>query len=98
MPMMASDISFDDDDEAPAAPAAGAPQVAADLDNLFSDDAEVQAQRQIQAAQQEARARESGGFAGRVASAKPGAKKLGAVQKTGKANVDQVLEGLWERP
>jgi hypothetical protein len=96
MPMMASDISFDDgEDEATTA----APVVAAastDLDSLFADDPEVQAQREITAANAEARARESG-FGGRTASTK-GAKKLGAVQKPAKASVENVLEGLWDRP
>lgn len=95
MPMTASDISFDEDDGEPAAPAPAA-QVAGDLDHLFADDPEVQAQREIQAATLEARARE-GGFAGRTASAK-GAKKLGAVQKPAKVSADQALESIWDRP
>jgi hypothetical protein len=107
-PVMASapgatpEISFDDDDEAPAAPAGvAAAQVAAqgdELDNLFGDNEEVQAQRQIKAAEQEQIARE-GGFAGvgRTASAK-GAKKIGQVQRGKPATVDQALENLWDRP
>jgi hypothetical protein len=82
------DVSFDDDEES-----APGMQTASDLDNIFSDDPEVQAQREIQAANHEARNRESG--FGRVASSN-GVKKLGAVQKTVKAQVDTVLESLWE--
>ena len=89
-PSTALDVSFDDDEEC-----APGMQMASDLDKIFSDDPEVQAQREIQAANYEARNHE-GGF-GRVASSN-GVKKLGAVQKTAKAQVDTVLESLWEKP
>ena len=87
---VAADISFDDDGEPDAA------AHIASLDDLFSDDPEVQAQRQIAAAQAEQRARE-GGYAavGRTASA--GAKKLGAVRPEKGQSVDQSLESLWDR-
>ena len=64
----------------------------------FGDNEEVQAQRQIKAAEVEQQARE-GGFApiGRTASTK-GAKKIGQVQRGKPATVDQALENLWDRP
>ena len=67
------------------------------LDSLFADDPEVQAQREIVAANQEQLIRE-GGYApaSRTASA-GGARRLGQVQ-AGRANVDEGLENLWERP
>ena len=93
-PMMAAqkqgavDISFDDMDEEPAA--ADASHVAS-LDDLFADEPEVMAQRQIAAANAEAL-----GFS-RTASAK-GAKKLGNVKAApAKAEGDK-LEALWDRP
>lgn len=83
--MVASDISFDEDDS-------GEVNVAADLDGLFADDPEVQAQRSIQSA-----ARESGFTSvGRTASA--GAKKIGTVTKAKPASPDAALEALWDRP
>ena len=91
-PGAGSDISFSDDDDE-----SGMPVLSSDLDDLFADDPEVHAQREIQSSQLEARNRESG-FTGHVASTKNGAKKLGSVQKAAKPSVDQVLENLWERP
>jgi hypothetical protein len=86
-----NDISFDDD-EPEARVASGD-----NIDDLFADDPEVQAQRQIKASEQEQRAR-AGGFAvSRTASSK-GAKKIGQVRKAQPASVDQALENLWERP
>lgn len=87
----ASDISFDDDDSE-----VDASVNVASIEDLFADDPEVQAQRSIQAAAQEQRARE-GGFAavGRTASA--GARKLGAVRPEKASSVDQALEMLWDR-
>ena len=92
-PGAGSDISFSDDDDDES----GVPVLSSDLDDLFADDPEVHAQREIQSSQLEARNRESG-FTGHVASTKNGAKKLGSVQKAAKPSVDQVLENLWERP
>lgn len=95
------EISFDDDDEVPAAPVGvAAAQVASqgdELDQLFGDNEEVVAQRQIKAAEQEQVARESGFAVGRTASSK-GAKKIGQVQRGKPATVDQSLENLWDRP
>ncbi len=88
-PMMASnlDISFDEEDE--AEPTDAVANVAS-LDDLFADDPEVVAQRQIASANAEAL-----GFS-RTASAK-GAKKLGQVKATpAKAEIDK-LEAIWER-
>lgn len=90
---MATDITFDDgDDEA-------ADVQVASLDELFADHPEVRAQREIQAAQIGAVAREGGYASARTASA-AGAKKLGAVVRTATAapSVDQQLEALWDRP
>jgi hypothetical protein len=67
------------------------------LDNLFADDPEVQAQREIQAAEAEQTARESG-FGPDVRTASTGAKKLGRVQADKAPNQDTALENLWERP
>ena len=87
-------ISFDDDDDMGGA----VPNVATDeLDNLFSDNEEVQAQRQIAAAEREQTAREGGFSVGRTASTR-GAKKIGQVQRGKPATVDAALESLWERP
>ncbi len=105
-PVMASqvggpEISFDDEDEVAAPPVAAAPQVAAtgdsELDALFGDNEEVQAQRAIKAAEQEQVAREGGFAVGRTASSK-GVKKIGQVQRGKSASVDQTLENLWDRP
>jgi len=87
------EISFDDDDETPE------PSMnVASIDDLFADDPEVQAQRQIQAAQQEQSMRELGYTGvGRTASA-GGAKKLGQVRSAGKVPVEKALENLWDRP
>lgn len=92
VPGIASDVSFDEDDEAFAEP-----QLASmSIDNLFADDPEVQAQREIQAAQHESVRREAGyQSVGRTAST---AKKLGQVRSTSTASVDQNLENLWDRP
>ena len=102
MPMpampMASDqggmpeVSFDDDDDD-----AGAVNLASVAD-LFSDDPEVQAQRQIRAAHHEQVQRVAQGYQGigRTASA-GGAKKVGKVQPS-KPTPSQQLESLWDRP
>ena len=93
-PMMASqkrsgfDISFDGDDDAESADAIAN---VASLDDLFSDEPDVVAQRQIASANADAL-----GFA-RTASSK-GAKKLGQVKASpAKAEGDK-LESLWDRP
>ena len=89
-----SDISFDDDDSEPAPTTAG---MAISLDDLFADDPEVKAQREIQAAQDQQFKRELGyGNVARTASTN-GAKKLGQVKNTARS-VDEALENLWDRP
>ena len=104
MPAMAAstasdiDISFEEAE----AEEEGLPVTAAgnDLDNLFGDHPEVQAQRDIRAALEEQASRAQGGFApiGRTASAQPkGAKKLGAVQAP-KGGSDEALASIWDRP
>ena len=96
VPAMASttpEITFGDDED-------GAPGIAGasdELDNLFADNEEVQAQRQIKAAEQEQLAREGGYNLSRTASTK-GAKKIGNVQRTPSTGVDVALENLWDRP
>lgn len=81
-----SDISFDDDD-------AGEVNVAAsDIDGLFADDPEVQAQRAIQTASHD------GGFTSVGRTASTGAKKLGTVTKAKPVSPDAALEQLWDRP
>jgi hypothetical protein len=102
-PMMAAtasplpDISFDED-EAMSEAVSTAAIAGSDLDNLFSDNEEVMAQREIMAAHREQLAREGGySQAGRTASTK-GAKKLGAVQASRTTTVDASLESLWDRP
>lgn len=89
---MASDISFDDDD----AEVADQSQHIAALDDLFASDPEVRAQRQIQAAALEQKARETG-FASVSRTASTGAKKLGAVRPEKNQSVEQSLESLWDR-
>ncbi len=103
-PMMASDgtvlplpdISFEDDDgEAP-----GNLDMASIAD-LFSDNPEVQAQRQIRQQHHEQVQRVAAGYPGigRTASA-TGTKKLGKVQpeKTQNVPLSKQLEGLWDGP
>lgn len=102
LPMAASDmaglqmpeISFEDDDEGEAA----APVNLASVADLFSDDPEVQAQRQIRQAHHEQVQRVAQGYQGigRTASA-GGAKKVGKVQPD-KLSAAQQLENLWDRP
>jgi hypothetical protein len=90
MPMMASSmpsISFDEDEDTRTA------SNSADLKNLFADDPEVQAHREIKASEREQVLRETG-FA-RMASS--GAKKVGNV-KVAKSGQGPALEDLWERP
>lgn len=99
MPMgpMASktpDITFDDGEEPRQA---SDDNSAAELDGLFADDPEVQAQREIQASEQEQVARESG-FGSEVRTASTGAKKLGQVQGSKTPSKDAALENLWETP
>ena len=93
-------IAFDDDEEEGAPAPASQVATDSDLDNIFSDNDEVQAQRQIKAAEMEQLARE-GGFAvaagGRTASNR-GVKKIGQVQRGKPASVDTALENLWDRP
>jgi len=86
------EVSFDDDDDD-----AGAVNLASVAD-LFSDDPEVQAQRQIRAAHHEQVQRVAQGYQGigRTASA-GGAKKVGKVQPA-KPTPAQQLESLWDRP
>jgi hypothetical protein len=67
------------------------------LDAIFSDDPEVQAQRDIVAGNQEQLAREGGYTPESRTASSGGARRLGRVQ-AGKANVDDELENLWERP
>ncbi len=85
---------------ASAPPVQQAPAVAGvdpELTDLFSDHPEVQAQREITAAAQEQQVREGGFQVGRTASSK-GARKIGQVVRGKPANVDQVLENIWDRP
>lgn len=99
MPAMASqgpdiDITFGDDEgEARTASAEDDSQ----LNSLFADDPEVQAQRDIVAAQQDQRAREGGYVPGSRTASAGGARKLGNV-RGGKPNVDDGLADLWDRP
>jgi len=87
------EVSFDDDDDDVSAP--GAINTASVAD-LFSDDPEVQAQRQIRAAQHESVQRAAGyAGVGRTASA-GGAKKVGKVQPA-KPSPSAQLESLWDR-
>lgn len=88
--MMASgmpDISFDEEGEERTA----ADNDPSQLSNLFADDPEVQAHREIKAAEQEQVMRETG-FA-RMAST--GAKKIGQVKAS---KQEASLDDLWERP
>jgi len=89
------DITFDDDEEEPRTASEG--DSANELDNLFADDPEVQAQREIRASEAEQAARESG-FGPEVRTASTGAKKLGRVQADKAPSQDAALENLWERP
>jgi hypothetical protein len=93
-PKAASDISFDEGDEGDET--AESKTSVASIDDLFADDPEVLAQRQIRAAELEQKAREGGFAVGRTASA--GAKKLGAVKRDQTVSVDKTLENLWDRP
>lgn len=88
------DIHFDDEDEGSHTASDGDAQ----LDDLFSDHPEVQAQREMTAANNEQRAREAGygAVTGRTASA--GAKKLGNVQAASARSEETLLQGLWDRP
>jgi hypothetical protein len=92
VPAADAEISFDDDEEE------GVSQMnTASVADLFSDDPEVQAQRQIRQAHHEQVQRVAGyAGVGRTASA-GGAKKLGKVQPE-KASPAQALEALWDRP
>jgi len=93
-PMMAAtatpDITFDEDDSEGRT---ASDKDTSDLDNLFSDDPEVQAHREIKASEQEQIMRETG-F---VRMASTGAKKIGQVQVS-KVKQEASLENLWERP
>jgi chemotaxis protein histidine kinase CheA len=89
------EITFGGDDEDEEL---GVTTASASLDDLFADDPEVQAQRQIMAAQREQLQREVGyQGVGRTASAK-GAKKIGQVVRQTPAKPEEALEALWERP
>lgn len=92
------EISFDDEDE-PAQQHATAAAPGMSLDDLFNDDPEVQAQREIVAANQEQFRRELGygSEAIRTASQKSGAKKLGAVRAAPKSSAAETLENIWIR-
>jgi hypothetical protein len=85
------DISFGDD-EGTASNLPGDDQ----LDNLFSDNEEVQAARDLQSATA-AVVPNPFAAAGRTASANP-AKKLGNVKPSKGKNVENILENIWERP
>lgn len=88
----AASISFDDDDDD-----ATNTNLASAAADLFADDPEVQAQRQIRAAHHEQVQRAAGYTGvGRTASA-GGAKKVGKVQPA-KLTPAQQLESLWDRP
>jgi hypothetical protein len=92
---VASEITFDDDGEDDGEmPHIGSTD---ELANLFADHPEVQAQREIQASEQEARVA-SGGYGpnptSRTAST---AKKIGQVQVR-QSNKDDELANLWDRP
>lgn len=94
MPAIASDafdIGFDDDESHHTA--SGLPD-GSDLASVFGDNAEVQAQREIRAAEREQAQREFGGYSNEVRTASEGAKKLGQVSRTQKQGDDQ-LAGLW---
>jgi len=68
-----------------------------ELSALFDDDEEVQAQRQIQASEQEQKARELGNYGPHPAArtASDGAKKLGAVTRTASNKDEDELAALW---
>lgn len=84
------EISFnDEEDESRTA------SDTSELDSLFADHPEVQAQREMVAAEQEQQARESA-YGSEIRTASTGAKKLGRVQAN--KNPDTELENLWERP
>lgn len=89
--VMASDtpeISFEQDES----PESVSNVQLASLDDLFADNPEVQAQRQIAAAQSERTARELGfGSVGRTASAK----KLGQVTRMASVKPEELLSKLW---
>lgn len=105
VPMMASgsqmpEISFEDEGAMDVQPSAQPnAAVAADaLDDLFSDNDEVRAQREIVAARQDQSTREGGYNPGsRTASAR-GVRKLGQVQGSKATSEDDALAMLWERP
>jgi hypothetical protein len=82
------EITFDEDDDVRTASDADDNQLA----NLFADDPEVQAHREIKASEKEQIMRETG-FA-RMAST--GAKKIGQVKAS--KGQEASLEDLWERP
>lgn len=85
------DIEFDGGDDEPRVASD-----ASDLDSVFSDHEEVQAQREIRAAHQEQTSRESGfqpASLTRTAS-DAGAKKLGTVRRVAAETKDE-LESLW---
>lgn len=88
-----SEISFSDDSETRTA-SFGDPN---ELMNIFNDDEEVRAQRDIVAAHHEQAARESG-YAGVSKTASSGAKRLGNVRSGAPSSDGDLLESIWERP
>jgi hypothetical protein len=88
-----SDITFDEPEEPSAMTATDQQELSA----LFDDDEEVQAQRQIQASEQEQKARELGNYGPHPAArtASDGAKKLGAVTRTASNKDEDELAALW---
>lgn len=103
MPATASDgpdITFGEaEDGEQAARTASSASDSDQLDVLFNDHPEVQAQREIAAAQAEQRAREGGyGPVSDVRTASEGAKKLGNVRGGKAPSMDQELESIWDRP
>lgn len=89
----APEISFDEDEEQIPVTANDQQELAA----LFDDDEEVQAQREIQAAEQEQQARAQSNYGPQPATrtASEGARKLGAVTRTASSSDDDELAALW---
>lgn len=87
------DISFDDGEE--AAELASLVSGAVSLDQLFSDNPEVIAQREIQAASDEAFRQEMTGFQP-VRQASAGARKIGNVKVTSAPQPKSDLSKIWE--
>lgn len=102
MPLAASDVDINFDDEEGEDPAP-APQAATagSLDDLFNDLPDVQSQRQLQQAAVEQAQRENGGYGSPSASvrqASVNAKKLGQVRANGASTADDQLASIWDAP